>query len=200
MSAIHCFLHGRGHRVVERVGRLARLEEDVRVLGGASQDGPVRGETPLAVRQDALFFDQGGQLLIVQQRDLVHLVRGPEAVEKVEKGHPGAQGGGVGHEGEVLRFLNRTAGEQREARRSRGHYVTVIAEDREGVSGDGAGGDVHDAGEQLAGHLEHVGEHQQQSLRGRERRGQCSLLERTVHRTGLQTSASSPMVEAGVIG
>ena len=34
----------------------------------------------------------------------------------------------------------------------------------QGVSGDGAGSDVHDAGGQLAGDLEHVRHHQQQTL------------------------------------
>jgi hypothetical protein len=42
-----------------------------------------------------------------------------------------------------------------------GHDVLMVAEDRQGVGGDGPGGDMQDAGQQFTGHLVHVGDHQQ---------------------------------------
>jgi hypothetical protein len=42
-----------------------------------------------------------------------------------------------------------------------GHDVLVVAEDGQGVGGNGAGGDMQDAGQQFAGHLVHVRDHQQ---------------------------------------
>jgi len=44
--------------------------------------------------------------------------------------------------------------------------------------------DVEDRGREFAGDLVHVGNHQQQALAGRERRGQGAGLQGTVHGTG----------------
>ena len=114
--------------------------------------------------------------------DLVHLVRRAEAVEEVQERHPRPQRRGVGDGGEVVRLLHAAGGEHRPAGRAGVHHVGVVAEDRQGVGGDGAGGDVHHARRQLAGDLEHVRHHQQQALRRRERRGQRARLQRAVER------------------
>jgi hypothetical protein len=60
----------------------------------------------------------------------------------------------------------------------------MIAEDRQGVRGQRAGGNVEDRGGQLPGDLEHVGDHQQQALRGREGGRQRPGLQRPVDRAG----------------
>ena len=64
------------------------------------------------------------------------------------------------------------------------HDVLVVAEDGEGVGGKRPGGDVEDAGQQFAGDLVHVGEHQEEPLRGGEGRGQGAGDQRAVHRAG----------------
>jgi len=91
------------------------------------------------------------------------------------------------------------------------------------MRGQGARGDVNDVAGELAGNLEHVGDHQQQALGGGERGAECSSLQRAMHGTrgpalALQfgdqstvpqiflrpasrhSSAHSAMVEDGVIG
>ncbi len=45
------------------------------------------------------------------------------------------------------------------------HDVTVISEDRQSVRCDRTRGDVKDGRSQLAGNLEHIRDHQQQTLR-----------------------------------
>ncbi len=94
----------------------------------------------------------------------------------------------------------------------------------EGVGSDRAGGNVKDRRRQFAGDLVHVGDHQQQSLRGRERGGQRPGLQGTMDGAGsapfglqfddgghraptgscglalAHSSDSSPMPEEGVIG
>ncbi len=179
---VHDLLHDAGHRQVERVGRLPRLEEGVGVLGRAADDRGVRVEATRPVREDILVADEGAHHIVVEDRDLVDLVGGPEAVEEVEERQPGPQGGGVAHQGEVVGLLHRACREHRPAGGPGVHDVAVIAEDREGVGRDRPGRDVDDRRRQLAGDLEHVGDHQQEALRRRERRAQGALLEGAVHR------------------
>ena len=62
-----------------------------------------------------------------------------------------------------------------------GHHVLVVAEDGERLGGDGAGGHVEDGAGQFAGDLVHIGDHQQQALRGGEGGGQGAGLQRAVH-------------------
>ncbi len=65
-----------------------------------------------------------------------------------------------------------------------GHKVGVVAENRVMVGGDHPGGDVHDAGEELAAHGIHGGDHQHQALRRREGGGQSARLQGAVAGTG----------------
>ena len=133
--------------------------------------------------QDIVVADQCPDVGLVEDGDLVDLVRGPEAVEEMKERDPGPQRRRMGDQREVVRLLDRARSEHRPAGRSRVHHVAVVAEDRQGVRGDRPGGDVDDRRRQLAGDLEHVRDHQEQALRRRERRGQRSLLEGAVERT-----------------
>ena len=73
--------------------------------------------------------------------------------------------------------------EHREAGGPARHDVGVVAENGQGVGGDGARRDVHREGSQLSRDLEHVGDHQEQALRRREGRRQGAGLQRAVHRS-----------------
>ena len=82
------------------------------------------------------------------------------------------------------RFLDASLGEHGEAGLAHGHDVLVVAEDAQGVSGNGSGRDVEHARQQLAGYLIHVGNHEQQALRSGICAGQGASLERAVHGSG----------------
>ena len=180
-EVVHGLLDDPGAAVVEGVAGLARLEEDVRVLRGAAQDGAVRRQGALPVLPDQLVGEHGAQVVVAQQLDLGDLVRGAEPVEEVQQRDARAQRRRLADEGHVVRLLDRARGEEREAGLAAGHHVRVVPEDRERVRGHGAGGDVHAVARELAGDLVHVGDHQQQALRRRERRGQRTGLQRPVH-------------------
>ena len=77
---------------IERVDRLACLEEDIRVLGSAAQDGMFGGQGPGAVGADQFVIDHGAQVIVSQLFDLVDLVRGAEAVEEVQERDARLQG------------------------------------------------------------------------------------------------------------
>ena len=74
--------------------------------------------------------------------------------------------------------------QQREAGLAHRHHVGVVAEDRQPLRRQRPRGDVHHGRRQLAGDLVHVGDHQQQALRGGERRRQRAALQRAVQRPG----------------
>ena len=101
-------------------------------------------------REDVVVADQRPDVVLVEDGDLVDLVRRPEAIEEVQERDPRPQRGGVRDEREVVRLLDRAGGEHRPARRPRVHHVAVVAEDRERVGRDRPGRDMDDGGRQLA--------------------------------------------------
>ena len=181
---VHDRLHLGGGGVVERIRGLADLEEDVGILRRAAQHGMVGRERALAVLDDAVQVDHGAHVGVVQHFDLVDFVRGAEAVEEVEEGNAGLERGGVGDQGEVLGFLHGVGAEHGPSGGAAEHHIGVIAENRKRVGGDGAGRDVERCRSQFTRNLVHVGDHQQQALRGGEGRGQRSGLQGAVNRAG----------------
>ena len=85
---------------------------------------------------------------------------------------------------EVHDLLHVAGAEHRKAGLTAGHHVGVVAEDVERVRSDAARGHMDDAGQQLAGDLVHIRNHQQQALRGGVRRRQSAGGKRAVHGTG----------------
>ena len=81
-------------------------------------------------------------------------------------------------------FLHGVRREHRPAGGAARHHVGVVAEDRERMRGQGAGGDVHGGRGQFTGDLVHVGDHQQQALGGRKRGGECTGLQCAVQGAG----------------
>ncbi len=180
---VHDLLDDPGQSQVVRVRSLTGLEEHIGVLRRPADDRGFRREAAATEGEDILIADQGPQIVVFEKGDLVDLVRGSEAVEEVEERHARPERGGMRHEGEVVRLLDGAGREHRPPRRPGVHHVAVVTEDREGVSSESASSDVDDRGCQLAGDLEHVRNHQEESLRRREGRRQGTLLEGAVHRT-----------------
>ena len=180
------------HAVRDHVGcfqvpgicRLAGLEKDVGVLGRTADHRAVRRQRTRAMVADKLVADHGPNRLLRQRLDLRDFVRGPEAVEEVQYRHPAFERRAMRDQGKILRFLHRVRGQHREACGTAGHDVAVIAENRQGMSRYRARSNVKDRRRQLAGDLEHVGNHEQQALRGRKGRRQRAALQRAVHRAG----------------
>jgi len=95
--------------------------------------------------------------------------------------NPRTQRGRLRDERKINGLLHTGRAEHAPASRAAGHDVAVIAEDGKAVGGDGAGGDMKDGRLKFAGDFEHVGNHQQQALRRRERGGERAGLQRAMH-------------------
>ena len=180
----HVILHDGGNGVIVLVGRFTILEVDIGVLRRAAQVRMLGVQGPLTELLHRVVIEELAHVLIVDGLDLLDLVGGTEAVEEVDEGHGRLDGGQMGDESQVHDLLDGGGGDHGKAGLPAGHDVALIAENGQGVGGQGAGGDVEHAGQQLAADLVHVGDHQQQALRGREGGGQRAALEGAVDRAG----------------
>ena len=181
-DAIHRALDDVGHGGVVGVGRLARLEEGVRVVGRAADHRPLGREGPGAVRAHQVVVDRRPDLLVGDQENLVLFVRRAEPVEEEHHRHASFERGHLRHQRQVVRLLHRCRGQHREADHACAHHVRVVAEDGQRLRGNRARRDVKDARRQLAGDLVHVRQHQQEALGRRERRRERAALQRAVDR------------------
>ena len=172
-----------GNRIVETVGGLTRLEIDVGILGGTARNGVLGIQRTLAELGECLLVEQSFECLVVDQLDLLDLVRSTESVEEMEERNACLERHDMRDTCQVHHLLHGRSGEHREAGLTRGHHVLMVAEYGKGMCGDGSRRDMEYARKKFSGNLVHIGNHQQQPLRCGERRGQRAALQRTVHGT-----------------
>lgn len=129
-EAVHRGQDERGHPRVRGVARLARLEERVGVVRGAAHERAFRIERARSMGAHEIVVDHRAQLCVVEQLDRRDLVRGAEPVEEMDDRDARGERRRLRDEREIVRLLHRSRGEEGEARRTRGHHVGVIAEDR----------------------------------------------------------------------
>ncbi len=110
--------------------------------------------------------DHGAQIVVGQLFDLGDLMRGAEAVEKVQERHAGFERGRVRDQRHIHYFLHRIGTQHGKPGRPRRHHVAVIAENRKRLRRQRPRRDVKHGGSQLTRNLVHVRDHQQQTLRG----------------------------------
>ena len=181
---LHVVLHDGGDGIIVLVGRFTILEVDVGVLRRAAQVGMLGVQSPLTELLHRFVVEELAHVLIVDGLDLLDLVGGAEAVEEVDEGHGRLDGGQVGDQGQIHDLLDGGGRDHGKSGLTAGHDVALVAEDGQSVGGQGSGGHVEHAGQQFAADLVHVGDHQQQALRGREGGGQRAALEGAVDRAG----------------
>ena len=87
--------HDAGQCGVVLVAALPALEEDIGVDSGAAGGGVLRVHAVFPEGPQLVVIHQAGQIVIVQSIDFLHLVGGAEAVEKVQEGMAGLDGGQV---------------------------------------------------------------------------------------------------------
>ena len=139
VDLIHVVLHHAGEGIVELIGDLALLEEDIGVLGTAAQHGAIGGKpaVPEGIHRGAV--QKGLQLLIAPHLDLLDLVGGTEAIEEVQKGDAALDGREVGDGGQIHDLLHAAGAQHGKAGLPAGVDIAVIAEDGKGVGSQRAG-------------------------------------------------------------
>ena len=159
-EAAHGLLDESRYGCVEGVHRLARLEVDVGVLRGPTNERSLgRQRAPAMLPHERLRYE-GREILVGEQFDGVELVRGAKAVEEMEEGDARRQRRHLGDRGEVVGLLHRGGGEEGDPALASGHHVGVVAEDRERLRGERSGRDVEHGRRQFAGDLVQVGDHE----------------------------------------
>ena len=81
-------------------------------------------------------------------------------------------------------LLHRLRTEEAEAGGAASHNVGVLSVNAKRLTRDRTGRDVEDARKHFSRNLVHVGNHQQKTLRARERGAQTTANQRTVHGAG----------------
>ena len=191
-----------GHCIVVGVASLTVCEERLGVLGRTTGDGALGREGTVAETLDVLFLDERTDVFLVHEFNLVILVAGAETIEEVHEWNAGFERCEVSHSRDVHDFLHTAFAQHGKTCLTASHHVLMVAEDAERVAGQCTCADVEDAGNEFAGNLIHVRNHQQQTLRGSERRSERTSLQRTVNGTGstgfrlhfLHTYGLSPQV------
>ena len=129
-----------------------------------------------------LVIDHRPDHFLVHHVNLADLVRRAKPVEEMQEWNARFECGRVGNQRKVLRFLHRVGAQHRPTRLPRRHHVRVIAKNRKPLRRQRTRRDVENRRRQFAGDLVHVGNHQQQSLRGSESGGKRTGLQRAVNR------------------
>ncbi len=183
-NLLHVVGHDVGQGIVVFVLYFASLEIDVAILSGAAGYAVLGVEGAVAESLQCLLVNEGTQVFHIHLFHLLYLVRGAEAVEEVHERHAALDGSKVSHRSEVHYLLHRGGGQHGEAGLARSHHVGMVAEDGESLGSQRTSRYVEHAGQQLAGNLIHVGNHQQETLRGGVGGGESTGLQRAVHGTG----------------
>ena len=180
-EVVHGLLQNARDGSVEGIDGFAGLEVDIGILGGAAQHRTVRGKRAQAVLADKISGQHGAHIVDGELLYLGDFMRGAEAIEEVHEGHARFQSCSLGDQSGVHDFLDIVGRQQRPAGLADSHDILMIAEDGQALGGDGTGRDMDDAGAEFAGDLVHVGDHEQQTLRGGEGRSQASTLQSSMH-------------------
>ena len=108
---------------------------------------------------------------------------GTETVKEVDKGNAALEGGQMCNSTQVHNFLLVGLTQHGETGLTAGVYVGVVTENVQRVGGHGSCGNVENSGQQFAGDLIHIGDHQQKALRGSVGGGQRTGGQRAVDGT-----------------
>ena len=180
----HVLLNDGRQCLIVLVAGFTMLEENVVVLVRAAHCGTLGVQGVLAERLHSIHVHHFLQVFVVPDCNLLDFVGGTEAIEEVDEGNAALNGSQVSNSAQIHDFLHVGFAQHGEASLTAGVHVGVVTEDVQSLRSNAASGHMEHAGQQLAGDLVHIGDHQQQALRGRVGGSQRTGCQRTVDGTG----------------
>ena len=98
-------LNNLGHCIVVRITSLTVCEECLRILSGTTSDRTLWAHSTIAETLDVLFLNERTNILLIEQLNLVILVRGAETVEEVNERNAGLESCKVSSSGHIHNLL-----------------------------------------------------------------------------------------------
>ena len=184
VDLVHIVFHDTGQRRKVLVAALPALEEDIGVDRGAPGGGVLRIHAVFPEGTQLVVIHQLSQIVIIQSVNFLHLVGGAEAVEEVQEGVAGLDGGQMCHSAQVHGLLRRGGRQHGKTDHPAAHHVGVIAENAQSMGGYRTGRDVEHTGEKFTRDFIHGRDHQQKTLRRGIGGGQGTGLQRAVTSSG----------------
>ncbi len=163
------------------IAHLHSLEINVTVLGCSADNGGIRAEGSFTEVLEGFFAYHIFECGLVENLNLLYFVAGAETIEEMQERNAALDCAQMRYCGKVLRLLYRAGSKKGKACLAACHYVLMVSEDGEGVACKCAGRHVKYAGKKFAGHLIHIGNHEQETLRSGISAGKGACLKRAVH-------------------
>ena len=108
---------------------------------------------------------QSEDRVIGQRYNLIDFMRCAETIKEMNKRNSAFQRSNLRNQRKILSFLYAAGAQHGAARLPNGHYVRMVAKDRQCMSGNGASSNVQHKWRQLTGQFVQRRDHQQQTLR-----------------------------------
>src|SRR6185436_7345422 len=136
----------------------------------------VRVEGTGSMSTNQVIVKQETEFFIRKFEDLRDFMGGAETVKEVEERHTRFECGDLRDGGKIMRLLHRFRGQQCPSGLADSHHILMIAVNGKGMRSNGARRNMKDRTGEFARDLVHVGNHQEQTLRGSECGCECAGL------------------------
>ena len=164
VDLMHVILNDFRHVIIEGVGSLACLEEDIRILSRTSLTGMVRIQALVSPRLECFKVNQILEIFEIPLLDLLDLMGGTETVKEIDKGKTSLDRRKMSDRGQVHNFLYGRLAEHAGSGLATCIDVRMVTEDGKCMGCKRTCGDIKYARKSLTGDLVQVGDHKKQTL------------------------------------
>ena len=161
----HLSAHNIRKTVIETVGSLAVLKIYVGILRRATYLRMLRIHAAGTECRYLVMLHKRSYIIIPYDTDSGHFIGCAPSVKHVDHRQRTFNCGEMGHKAKIHCFLYRCRHQKGESGGTCSHYILMISEYRQCMSGDRTASHMKDPGQKLTRDLKHVRYHQKQTLR-----------------------------------
>ena len=181
---LHVTFSDIGNAVVEFIEGFAVLHKRFSRFAERNSFRIIRIHAAFAEGPDGIHIEERPEFFIRQDFDFLDFVGRAEAIEEVDDRDAAGNSRGMDDSCQVHDFLDTRFAHHADARAAHSHGIVMAGKNRIAVGGNCTGCDVEDTGQEFAGNLEHVAEHDHHALGRCKGRRQCAGIQSAVHSTG----------------